>query len=258
MDKAVVVVVNGQNGNGGWTYEYAKDGFRDTSVIGWQVQALKAAAAAGCTNPDLADSLKRAASALKLQYYETRRGTPPPSKTHLGTLPGPYREKGEDTKGLFAYRIQGDGKSTGGGNETMTAVGTLCLEFLGEGASPEAKGGRGTLRESICDWEKAEGWAMYRWYYATQAIFQGQGVPGNKTGKEDWKRWNNMFAKAFVNNQNKDGSWRSPSKGGDDNYSGFSSWILDNTGSVYSTTLAALSLMVYYRILPSYVTASAL
>jgi hypothetical protein len=48
-----------------------------------------------------------------------------------------------------------------------------------------------------------------------------------------------MFARTVVSNQNSDGSWLG--WGGEEKY-----------GPVYSTCLCALSLMVYYRFLPTY------
>ena len=75
------------------------------------------------------------------------------------------------------------------------------------------------------------GHALYVWYYATQAFFH--------TGGKDWTEWNDVFARSFVAAQNADGSWTAP--GQERPY-----------GPVYSTTLCALSLMVYYRYLPTY------
>ncbi len=242
MENAAAIIINGQQDNGGWTYGYAHDKRRDTSVMGWQIQALKAAQCAGCAHPELNECLRKAAAAFKLQYFDSRTGAAS-GKLQMGiTTLGAT----QDAVGTFTYAVTGNARTTGGGNASMTAVGTLCLEFLGEGASMEARGGRGYLRKIGCDWLKPGGWPLYRWYYTTQAIFQGQGIPGNTTGKADWQAWNNMFAKAFVNNQNPDGSWSSPAKSED------GSWLLDQTGSVYSTALGALTLMVYYRILPSY------
>jgi hypothetical protein len=49
-----------------------------------------------------------------------------------------------------------------------------------------------------------------------------------------------MFARMLVTNQNADGSW-TPNGASEGTY-----------GPVYATTLSALSLMVYYRFLPTY------
>ena len=73
---------------------------------------------------------------------------------------------------------------------------------------------------------------VYVWYYATQAYFH--------QGGRLWERWNNMYAPLAVRNQNEDGSWT------------FSSGRSAAYGPVYHTTLTALSLMVYYRYLPTF------
>ncbi len=81
----------------------------------------------------------------------------------------------------------------------------------------------------------------YRNYYATQVKFHA--------GKSTWSSWNKRFAPLFTKLQQEDGSWRSPnvpddvekSHGHEDHY-----------GIGYPTSLAALSLMVYYRNLPTF------
>ena len=73
---------------------------------------------------------------------------------------------------------------------------------------------------------------MYSWYYITQAKFQA--------GGGTWNSWNSKFAPVITKNQSEDGHWDSP---GDDEL---------KQGPVYSTCLAALTLQVYYRFLPTY------
>ena len=51
--------------------------------------------------------------------------------------------------------------------------------------------------------------------------------------------WNDQFAPVYTRAQNADGSWTPP---GDERIQ----------GKVYGTTLAALTLQVYYRLLPTY------
>ena len=80
---------------------------------------------------------------------------------------------------------------------------------------------------------------MYAWYYISQAKFHQGG--GN------WTSWNNRFAPQFIYAQKPDGSWESaglqysPGTTGRENYH-----------AAYATTLAALTLQVYYRFLPTY------
>ena len=83
------------------------------------------------------------------------------------------------------------------------------------------------------------GFYLYWMYYMTQAMFQ--------RGGNDWKNWNNLFQKHLLENQHPDGYWNSPAKGVETNR--FSMADIDD--KVYSTTLCALQLTVYYRYLPS-------
>ena len=81
---------------------------------------------------------------------------------------------------------------------------------------------------------------MYSWYYITQAKFHA--------GGGDWDFWNQKFAREIIRNQNEDGSWTSAGSNLKENSHGTET----NHGPVYATTLAALTLQVYYRFLPSY------
>ena len=48
-EKAGQFIIDNQNDNGGWAYMYAMSkGHTDTSVVGWQLQALKA-----CSHTDI-------------------------------------------------------------------------------------------------------------------------------------------------------------------------------------------------------------
>jgi hypothetical protein len=78
---------------------------------------------------------------------------------------------------------------------------------------------------------------MYSWYYITQAKFQA--------GSGTWNNWNAKFAPVLTKNQCEDGHWESPTGGGAENEE-------TKQGPVYSTCLAALTLQVYYRFLPTY------
>ena len=125
-------------------------------------------------------------------------------------------------------------------NDSMTALSCLLFQLAGNPRATEVRNGVAAIRDMRVNWNDAPAGAMYTWYYATQAKFQ--------TGGGTWDTWNNSFAPAFVRNQNSDGSWTSPSgqlpRG--------TAHREVNYGPVYSTTLAALSLQVYYRILPTF------
>lgn len=78
---------------------------------------------------------------------------------------------------------------------------------------------------------------MYAWYYITQVKFHRGGAT--------LKNWNNQFARTLTATQEEDGHWEFPAQKGQPEHG-------SNRGAVYSTTLAALMLQVYYRNLPTF------
>lgn len=126
-----------------------------------------------------------------------------------------------------------DNNANEGFRPSMTGVAVLCMELTGHGEDKEAERGMSALKSADCDWAKPTPWPMYAWYYITQAKFHKGGA--------EWQAWNNMFAREFTKNQNEDGSWNTPSNNEE-----------KSSGPVYATSLAALTLQVYYRFLPTY------
>jgi hypothetical protein len=208
MEKAIQIILNGQQPKGGWNYNYSKGARRDTSVAGWQVQALKSAYIAGAENPGIKDAMEKSVADLKSAI--------------------------DPESGRFYYTDQAGHKT-----DSITGIGVLCLELLGHAMDKECRQGLQALVGATCDWEKPEQWPMYAWYYITQAKFH--------QGGQTWSGWNSKFARVYVKNQNEDGSWTSAGA----NLTGDSGKEI-NLGPVYSTTLAALTLQVYYRFLPTY------
>ena len=199
MEKAVSVVLNGQQAGGGWDYRYSKGARRDTSVCGWQIQALKSAFIAGSENPKIHDALERAATDLKSVQNEA---------------------------GLFGYTDRG------GGKVSCTGIAVLCLKLIGHSKDREVDKGMEALRTLDCDFRQPINWAYYTWYYVTQAKFH--------QGGSTWQSWNQKFAREYVKNQADDGHW-DPLENEE-----------KSPGLVYTTALAALTLQVYYRFLPTY------
>jgi hypothetical protein len=218
-EKAIAHVINGQNAAGGWDYNMRPVSARsDTSYMGWCVQALKAAKAARIHAPKLGAAMRRAISAFEA------KATP---------------------AGGFGY--------TGPQNSGLTGVGVLCLQLLGEPASPYVRRGLQFLLPARLSWDNwrkqpySIGKApVYYWYYITQAKFHAGGV--------DWSSWNPHFnnelvrtqiptENSYVDHEGKPqviGHWQSPS----DREHG--------PGEVMDTCLCALQLEVYYRLIPSY------
>ncbi|MEE3218949.1 MAG: hypothetical protein VX257_01740, partial [Planctomycetota bacterium] len=82
---------------------------------------------------------------------------------------------------------------------------------------------------------------MYYNYYASQVMYQNDGPKGKL-----WTKWNNVMRDQLVNTQVKNGkdrgSWYFTS-GGHGSKAG---------GRVYCTSMAAMTLEVYYRYMPIY------
>jgi hypothetical protein len=117
----------------------------------------------------------------------------------------------------------------------MTAVGVLCQQFLGNYQDKRLRPALEYLGKQRLDWENSKGsFLLYGWYYATQALYQED--------KAGWQSWNVQMQRALLNAQDKkDGHWDAPAGSNEQTY-----------GPVYSTTLCALMLEVYYRHLPMY------
>ena len=142
-------------------------------------------------------------------------------------------QKAED--GSFYYSKIGASHST----HSITAVAVLSMQLLGHGGDAETKRGLNYLGEANCNWKNPPEWPMYAWYYISQTKFHQGGA--------NWTGWNNQFAPQFIRNQNPDGSWNSPGLALKEGTTG-----RENMHPVYATTLAALTLQVYYRFLPTY------
>lgn len=208
MENGVAVIVQGMQDTGAFTYGYAKNGRRDTSVAGWQAQAMKAAYIAGADVSGLKEAMDRCVKGFKMNYIPE--------------------------SGMFRYAPQA-GKDEGAGPSlACTGIGTLCLQLLGHAESKEVEGGIKVLEAHVPSYANPVGTGrpLYAWYYIAQAAFH--------KGKKTWDNWNNTFAKEMTKAQNADGSWVS---GGQEE---------KTDGPVYGTTFSALSLMVYYRFLPTY------
>jgi prenyltransferase beta subunit len=211
MERAVDVIMKGQQPGGGWFYRYEKSTQSNNSVSGWQMQALKAAHLAGARNPGLKDALDRAAA-----FVKGRQHPDDGMFYYIGTAPGSRRDVGN------------------------TAVAVLCLQLLGHADSREARNGLRSLRAASVDWDEPPSWPMSVWYYVTQAMFH-QGGPA-------WAAWNDTFAPVYIQRQNSDGSWTSPARQGANIPFGYEHPF----GPAFSTAMSALTLMVYYRFLPTY------
>lgn len=195
---------------GGWRYHPGEDG--DTSVVGWQLMALKSAQMAGLSvNPATLEGTKKWLASVSA---------------------GGAGGGSAGTAGRFGYRPET------GPSPTMSAVGILCNQYLHAGrADPVITGGVQYLMANQPD---ANAHNVYYWYYATQAM--------HNMADKDWDTWNRKMRKILVESQSREGcssgSW-DPEKPNHDAWGQYG-------GRIMLTSLSALTLEVYYRYLPLY------
>ena len=210
LAQAVDFIVQGQALDGGWQYAYAKGPNSDTSVSGWQIQALKAAHLTGLALPGVGEALDKALLNLK-------------------------RVQAED--GSFGYRAAGDH------DYSLDGVGVLCTYFWKQDKDKTVREGLEHLLRQTDNKHpvkyKADTADLYAWYYNTQACLM--------FGGSAWTKWNRLFQNEIVTAQSPDGSW--PACGGQ-SPGGELQRRPDGAGPYYRTTLCVLMLEVFYRTMP--------
>jgi hypothetical protein len=225
--QAVNIIVKGQRSNGGWGYYYdtSRDDAKsknpeqshksDSSVTGWQLQALKAAHLTGLSGME---NLVHPAMVKGVNY--------------LDTLFDPK-------DGTYAYRVIGDNFDRHGNRfRDLTGVGVLAKLFLLGRVDRDVRAGLKSIMSSDLSYLSPQ-CSFYGWYYDTQACFQAQGSA--------WQWWNARFQDLLISQQGGDGSW--PPSGGKEPVAIANSPGGD--GPVYRTTLCCLMLEVFYRYLPT-------
>jgi len=189
LRQAVDYILKGQApDDGGWTYFHGgKDepvpggvtGYNnarvggnmgsDTSVTGWQIQALKAAHLTGLNIDGVDAALDKAMLDLK-------------------RVQGP--------KGGYGYISKGDSYG-------LTGAGVLCTYFWKQEKDDSIRAGiKYLMEETEKDYPvkyKSDKANLYAWYYNTQACLM--------VGGAAWNAWNHMFQDELIKNQSPDGSW---------------------------------------------------
>jgi hypothetical protein len=202
---AIDFLLKTQNSSdGGWRYKIGQAG--DTSVVGWQLMAMKSAQMAG----------------LKVDHAAFEG-----VKKFLS-----FVATGEH-KGLYGYTAEAPSAKP-----STTAVGMLCQQYMGmKRDDPAMLEGTQLLLKNMPDNKRRD---IYRWYYATQVLHN---MPGT-----DWDNWNRLMRRVLIETQIRDGcatgSW-DPAIPVKDPWG-------EAGGRLYMTSLATLTLEVYYRYLPLY------
>jgi hypothetical protein len=209
----------------GWDYTAPNEVRQDASVTGWNVMALKSAAAGGISVGNGMDGAKQ-------WLRRTWEATNPEWKK----ITDPYLH---ESRFPYVWNPQNNTvqiDAVGSKNHDMACVGALCAVFLGHKSGD-------MMLESLCNYvmkhQVPQGYPCntYYMYYNTLAIFQA--------GGKRWDEWNNKVRDMLVNAQKKsndcfDGSWD------------FKDTVFHGhpTGRLLSTAYCCLSLEVYYRYLP--------
>ena len=217
---AINYIVKGQGSNGSWGYSAGSAG--DTSIVGWQIQALHAA--------------------------RLSKDMIVPAGTIRGAINFLDLAGGGSRKASYGYN---DNAGAAPGT-ALTAVGLLCRHDI-DGWGPDnpgmAEGVLGLMKRAPGGGPRRPALDTYFYYYATQVVRAFEG--------EEWKTWNEGPKDAKGNRtggmrdwlielQNKkegvlQGSWEAD--GG---------WIGRSCGRLGTTALCVLTLEVYYRYPPLY------
>jgi hypothetical protein len=211
VERGVQAIISGQLDCGAWGNWYEQK-IADASATSWQIQALKAATAAGIQMDGLDAAMQKAAGGIAYLYKSE------------GSW---YYRKGD----LLAAPREG--------GPVMSGAMVLSLQLLGLQNDPMVLAGLRYMNDfGVTEWNKA--WenpinkslpATYEWYYNTQAVFQ--------RGGSRWTAWNAAFAPMLLSHQNPEGWWLGIGQ-------------KDGEEKIYSTSLCTLALQVYYRILPTF------
>lgn len=215
-------IIDAQTEGGGWLYSMngqPEEGVLfDTSISGWQIQALKSAYLASLNEVEgIEESLDRAAKGMRRMYNDEKR--------------------------IFRYRRPDDD----GGH--LVGVGVFTLAMWKHMESPEAQAGIQVLLDRLEDedWRTENGELiygkanLYGLYYDTQAMFAA--------GGKEWRALNRWFQKSVSEAQSEDGSWpRTEAYTG--HGGGVSEGGHERDFAIYRTAVCTLMLEVYYRFLP--------
>lgn len=216
--KYTLAAMNPQSG--GWRYEFPTDDPGDTSQFGWQAMLLNSAHNNGVIV--LQPSTRNAMQRFLDSVAAGRSG------------------------GLAVYRrLPGQiTTSRDGATAAMTAEALASRLLLGFPVTPAAaEEGQQMLLSNLPGHGEEN---LYYWYYASIAMYQlrGDGTASDPALETNWNRWNDALKRQLCGTQvvggNEDGSWNPSCVWG-----GYG-------GRVYSTSLACMSLEVYYRYLPMY------
>ena len=172
LGPAVQSVINGQNENGGWAYEYGKGqkAHTDLSVTGWNVQAVKMASYLDLPFIGIEVCLQKASS---------------------------FAQRCQVADGRFAYKIGNEGK------RSLTGAGAYCLALTG---SKNSIGAFKAMNYTIFNQPtKLSELDNYEFYYNSLAF---KAAPLLEGGSEYANKWKVSLPTFLLSSQNQDRFWR--------------------------------------------------
>jgi len=212
-ERAIAYIERGQQPGGGWDYGSLASGRQDLSVTGWVVMSLRTARLAGLSTSPR--TLEGARRFLDAAFLPTGEGV---------------------------YADSGMGAGRRGIN--MSAV-ALLSHYLLDGDPNDARARLASERilleppepRALHRWSETYQ-SYYYWYTGTLALFQ--------TGGTRWDAWNRLLKQALLPSQetsgHRVGSWAPEG-----------SWIGGSGGRVYATAINVLTLEIYYRYPPLFI-----
>lgn len=219
---AINFIQRTQGPNGSWGYGNSGNG--DTSIVGWQIQALKAAK----LSKDLVVDDRVIQKANKFLDFAAAGSR----------------------KSMYGYADSG-GAAPG---TALTAVGLLCRYYVSDWGPvhPGMIDGVGGLMKQgprgMATGTPTAVMNMYYYYYATQVVHFFEG--------DDWKTWNEGPKQADGTRKGGMRDWLVQTQLRADTNSGSwdpeNGWIGRECGRLGTTCMCLLTLEVYYRHLPLY------
>ena len=223
-----------QNRLGGWRYRVVIE-TTDTSVMSWNLFALKAGQKAGLETKEVAFAGCYHIMDLYSELVTKHR------EDFIDIDPEYGYDVGRNTSYEYETGYQNPVWDT---KYATVPLGIMCRIFLGWRRShPFCIGSANkVLADMMEEVPKNEDWSLYRsrreyptyaWYYGTLAMHQ--------MGGKYFRKWNESIRQVIPKTQKRTGCARGSWRGW--NHDGF-------FGSIYTTSMGVLSLETYYRYLP--------
>lgn len=233
LRRAVAHLARAQQDSGGWDYTAHATNRNDTSITGWVLMALKSAQAAGAPPP---------ASAVWRMIGHFERATERDGRVWYAD------------EGIGVQRDRATGLRVQRYGPAMVAVGLYAHATIGwrpDDAIAQRQAERlladPPSYERMTRLDPSGLHSEYYWYYGTLALFH--------RGGDEWRTWNRALRDCIVEYQER------PVRPNGQRRHAYGSWPPFGLkwgkwgkmgGRIYSTAINVLTLEVYYRYVPTY------